>query len=396
MKMKRSIIHILFVLPVLLLLAGCVEDKMTPLNKGDQAPAPVSDVEVERLPGGAILSYSLPRDKNILYVKAVYEIRKGVEREVKSSYYKNYLQIDGFPDTATYQVKLYAVSRGEELSEPVTVAVTPLTPPVRSVFETLTLQETFGGVRISFENDSEAKIVLTVLAQDSTGDFVPAETFYTERLKGNFSARGFAPEPKRFGVFVRDRWNNHSDTLFSDLTPWFERELDKSKFREVLFPSDTYEGHVGSRLSNLWNGLTGHGGGEIFHTKPGTGLPQWFTFDLGVTTVLSRFRLHHRDGNADGPYTGGDPYIYEIYGSNEPSDDWESWTLLTTCQSVKPSGSGPQVTTEDKEFAVVQGEDFDFPPGIPPVRYLRFKIEKVWGPLDHHYIAELTFWGGEE
>jgi hypothetical protein len=388
--MKKYIIY-----AGLISLCCCKEDTISPLNK-DHAPGPVTNVKVESISGGARITYSRPKDNDLLYVKAVYSIRNGVEREVKASYYQNNLTIDGFPDTLDYPVKLYAVSRGENSSEPVTISIKPLTPPVKEVFQQLKIAATFGGVRINFVNKAEADIVICVLATDSTNDLVPAETFYTKRKEGTFAARGFNTTKRKFGAFVRDRWNNHSDTLYAELAPLFEQKLEKTKFKEVDLPTDTYSGHIGSKIPNLWDDKTGNGGTTIFHTKPGSGLPQWFTVDMGVTATLSRFKLHHRDGTTDGPYTGGDPKVYEIWGSNNPGTDgsWDNWVLLNSCESVKPSGAPDgTVTTEDKQFATVDGEDFDFPADIPPVRYLRFKTIKVWGVLDHIYMAELTFWG---
>lgn len=389
--MKKYIIY-----AGLIFLCCCKEDAMSPLNK-DLAPGPVTNVKVENISGGARISYSRPKDNNLLYVKAVYSIRTGVEREVKASYYQNNLTIDGFPDTLEYPVTLYAVSRGENSSTPVTISVKPLTPPVKEVFQQLKMSATFGGVRIDFVNKAEADIVISVLATDSTNELVPAETFYTKRKEGAFAARGFNTTKRKFAAFVRDRWNNHSDTLYAELAPIFEQKLEKTKFREVNLPTDTYEGHISSRVSKVWDDKLGGNGTTIFHTKPGSGLPQWFSMDMGVTATLSRFKLHHRDAETGaGCYTGGDPMVYEIWGSNDPATDgsWDSWTLLASCESVKPSGA-PEgtVTTEDKQFATVDGEDFDFPVDVPPVRYLRFKTIKVWGVLDHMYISELTFWG---
>ncbi|HVI45147.1 MAG TPA: DUF5000 domain-containing lipoprotein [Chitinophaga sp.] len=388
--MKKYIIY-----AGLISLCYCKQDITGPINK-DHAPEPVTNVKATGIAGGALISYSRPKGGDLLYVKAVYSIRPGVEREVKASYYQNNLTIDGFPDTLDYPVKLYAVSRGENSSAPVTISVKPLTPPVKAVFSQLKMSPTFGGVRISFVNDAEADVVISVLANDSTNELVPAETFYTKRKEGSFAARGFNVNKRKFGVYVRDRWNNRSDTLFAELTPFFEKKLEKSKFKELDLPTDTYSGHIGSKIPNLWDDKLGSGGGVIFHTKPGSGLPQWFTIDLGVTATLSRLKLHHRDGTTAGPYTGGDPKVYEIWGSDNPGIDgsWNNWKLLGRFQSVKPSGA-PEgtVTTEDKQFATVDGEDFDFPADIPPVRYLRFKTIKVWGLLDHLYIAELTFWG---
>ncbi len=381
-----------------LFLFACDEDEMTPVNQ-DVAPLPVSDVQVENLPGGAKITYRLPKDKNLLYVKALYTISANTEREVKASYYQNYLVIDGFSDTLNYNVRLYTVSRGEQASGPVVITVKPLIPPVMEVFESLQVAETFGGIRVAFENRTEANVVLTVLATDTIGDLVQADAYYTKRRAGSFAVRGFEPEKRTFGVFVRDRWNNCSDTLFADLTPVFEQKLDKTKFKHVMLSGDTYEPHLGWGINRIWDDIT-NVTTNIFCTKPGTGLPQWFTVDLGVTTTLSRLKLHHRNaGLTDGSYTGGDPEIYEIWGSNDPDQDggWTNWTLLTTCQSVKPSGLPlGTVSSEDKQFAEVDGEDFDFPFGIPPVRYIRFKTLKVWGLLDYVYFSELTFWGSAD
>lgn len=76
----------------------------------------------------------------------------------------------------------------------------------------------------------------------------------------------------------------------------------------------------------------------------------------------------------------------------DPSGSWDDWVFLMECNSYKPSGDGP-VTQEDHLYATSTGEDFIFPEGIPPVRYLRFKILETWGFLDYHYIQEVTFWG---
>ena len=165
-----------------------------------------------------------------------------------------------------------------------------------------------------------------------------------------------------------------------------------------MLPTDTYEAHASASytLERLWDDVWGTS--EAFHTKPNTGIPQWFTFDMGQTARLSRFKFHHRYASssgtaADGAYSAGDPQILEVYGSNNPASDgsWDSWTLLGQFESVKPSGDA-KWTSEDIQFAVFDGEDFEFE-DIGVYRYLRFKILKNWGGVTYIYIAELTFWG---
>jgi len=396
--MKRYSFYII-ILCLLFCYSSCKEETMEPLF-GDAAPLPVTDIQIESLPGGAKISYKTPKDDNLLYVKAVYTLADGTVKETKSSYYKDYLVLEGFMDTITYTTNIYSVSRGEKMSAPVVTTFKPLLSPIKTSFKSLRLTDTFGGVRVSFENESEASLIISVLTIDSLGDLIPADIYYTKRKEGSFAVRGYKTEERLFGVFIRDRWNNLSETLFADITPIYEEQMDKTKFKEVKLPSDTYEGHISSNMTKLWDGKIGTGGGEIFHTKPGSGLPQHFTLDMGTTAVLSRFKLNHRNGTgSDGMYTGGDPKIYEIWGSNDPDSDggWENWTLLKECESIKPSGL-PEgtVTSEDQQFAGVDGEEFEFDDGIPAVRYLRLRTLRVWGALDHMYIAELTFWGKPE
>src|SRR5690606_18018746 len=112
------------------LLMAC-EPQLTPLEKPGKAPDAVRNVTVENFPGGAVLTYDLPPGKELWYVQASYEIRPGVRREKKATYYTNQLVLDGFGDSDSYEVTLHAVSRDGQTSEPVTLEVHPETPPIK-------------------------------------------------------------------------------------------------------------------------------------------------------------------------------------------------------------------------------------------------------------------------
>ncbi|HLR32206.1 MAG TPA: DUF5000 domain-containing lipoprotein [Fodinibius sp.] len=374
------------------------KDSVFPTDSNAGAPDPVSDVSVENVPGGAKTTYSLPESENLRYVEAEFQIGGDNVREAKVSHYKNTLTVEGFPDTDTYEGKLYAVGQDEQRSEPVTVSIQPETPPVIDVFETVSMKETFGGVKVNFENDFEADLMLNVLMEDSTGELVSAYKHYTKSQYGTFSARGFAAEQRRFGLYVRDRWNNRSDTVFTELTPLFEEELTPDNFAEVVLPTDSHEPHCcGDGIHSMWDGVWNESS-NVFHTKA-TGLPQWFTIDLGVKVRLSRFKFYHRNNDSpnDGAYYSADVKQFEVWGSNDPNSDgsWESWTKLGDFQSIKPSGQEPP-TSEDIQYCCIDGEDFEIPDAenAPAVRYLRFKVNENWGgSTGWLYIAELRFWG---
>lgn len=376
--------------------ASCSEEKYTSATDSDQAPGPVSNVKVDPRPGGARISYSLPDDESLRYVRAEYNIRTDFARETKASLYNDNLIVDGFPDTVEYEVKLYAVSKGEHASTPVMVKVKPLLPPLKEAYNTLEFERTFGGVTVSFDNSGEASLAV-VLLTDSAGILAEVETYYTETEKGTYSLRGFEAEPRVFGAVVRDRWGNLSDTVTAQITPIFEELIPKDKFNAYNLPTDTYEAHVAGRtMDQIWDDrIAPNGGIPIFQTKPGSGMPQWFTFDMGRLALLSRYKLHHRGPGQEWAYQSASVKKWEIWGSVEPPDpsgSWDGWIKLMDCDSYKPSGEGP-ITNEDAAYATDEGEDFIFPEDIPPVRYLRFKTLETWGYLDYIELQELTFWG---
>ncbi|MGN6531075.1 MAG: DUF4959 domain-containing protein, partial [Ginsengibacter sp.] len=100
-------------------LPGCQKDTNKPIDPDKNAPGPIKSPVVENMGGAAKISYVLPKDQNLLYVRAEYEIN-GVKKEAKSSFYKNSVVVEGFGDTTEHSVTLYAVSRAVVSSDPVT------------------------------------------------------------------------------------------------------------------------------------------------------------------------------------------------------------------------------------------------------------------------------------
>ncbi|MCK7556451.1 DUF4959 domain-containing protein [Chitinophaga sedimenti] len=374
---------------------GCEREQLKPLESAGGSPAPVSNVTYESLPGAVKMTYSLPADKDLLYVQAVYTNKYGKEVSVKASYYTNSITVEGFADTAKYKMKLYAVNRSENKSAASEIEVKANTPPVYDAFKTVQLKEDFGGVNIHYNNPSEADLAVVVCYKDSTGAFVLYETFYSKQKEGNFTSRGFPSEQTEFAVYLRDRWDNRTDTVFQTMTPIFEKELDKSKFRAVVLPTDIAVGW-GLPIPNLWNGKIA-AEGEMWHSADGA-MPMHVSFDLGVTAKLSRFVLWQRRGVWI--YNHGNPRHYEVWGSvNPPSDgSWNNWEKLVECTSVKPSGQPTGMNTTEDVEAAARGEEFNIPLTAPKVRYIRVKVLDTWigkgGQAAH--ISEMTFYGNDK
>jgi hypothetical protein len=236
---------------------------------------------------------------------------------------------------------------------------------------------------------------------DSTGFWNTGETFYTKQTAGQFSLRGFPPVETTFGVYLRDRWGNTSDTLVRDLTPRFEKQLDKSKFAGMSLPGDapitpTY-GWV-----CWWNNHLGGEANQAFATLNNGQWPHVVTFDMSVPegALLSRMKLWQRLGGSFRPVAYNDRSVrkFEIWGSMNPNLDgsWASWTLLLDGEIIKPSGLPIGTNSDEDMEAYDKGNDVDFPLDIPYVRYIRFICKETWGKMTTIFISsEMSMWGQE-
>ncbi|MDR2037728.1 MAG: DUF4959 domain-containing protein [Bacteroidales bacterium] len=355
----------------------------------DSVPGQVDNINAVSTPGGAIITYKLPKDKSLSYVKAVYEIQPGVIREAKSSFYKDTLLLVGFGDTLDYKVEIYSVGRNEKTSEPVTINVKPLLPPIKTVFETLTIDATFGGVNISYKNDSQADLAIFLLADTTGNDWFQLSDYYTSSLAGKFSVRGLDPNETNFAVYIRDRWNNKSDTLLKTLVPLYEEAISYQSFKLVSLASDKNKGQGKYVVANLFNGKIL--GAEDWYKSEDDTYPQWFTMEMSQKVIFSRMKLYQA---IQYPYVSDWVKEFEIWGTNELVDDWDKWTLLGHFECIKPSGlPDPDYTAADLEYER-SGGDYEFPEGLPAVRYMRFKVNINRGGGGKFYVLnELSFWG---
>ena len=390
-------IKLQYYFPILLMAIGwisCQEETNSYLDGNAPAPAQITDIKVEATPGGAIITYKIPIDPNLSYVKALYDIQPGVFREAKSSYYTDTLALVGFGDTLSHDVKIYSVGKNEKESEPLSVNVKPLIPPVEAVFKTLTLDPTFSGVRVTFQNVTQADLSVVILV-DSTGlnKWTQVSALYSKGLIGNFYGRGkFAPTEKMFAVFVRDRWNNKSDTLIKSLAPWAEQQINRALYKVYKLPGDSWAAASANYpLEEAFNGIV-NVGEDIFATADDVKLPQWFTIDLNQKTAFSRMKIHQR---INYPYNGVWVLKFSIWGSNAPDADggWTNWVKLGSFTSIKPSGlAGNLYDANDMAF-VTAGEDFNFEGTVPAVRYMRFVMEGSRAGVGKYQLGEFTFWG---
>ncbi|MCS4227104.1 DUF5000 domain-containing lipoprotein [Sphingobacterium sp. BIGb0165] len=375
-------------------IGSCRKTEVGTMDKSDkQAPGPVSNAQVENLNGAAKITYSLPQDDDLLYIRAEYTTKQGVVRNTKVSRYLDSVVLQGFADTDVYEARLYAVDKSENVSVPLLVKVQPKTPPFELVKQKLVASAAFGGLDIGYQNVTESDVAIVILANDKLGNFAPLKTLNTKLKTGTFGARNLAAVETRFGLMVRDRWGNLSDTTYVTLKPFFEAQLDRTKMKGLNINGTDAKNYPGNEVEYLFDGDVSNK--TAYHTIDPVSMPQWFTFDMGQTAKLSRLVWFMRQGWY---FHLHNPRKVEIWGSNNPSPDgsFTNWILLAEHEQIKPSGLPPGQNSNADIEAALEGETISIPVDAPAVRYIRFKTLRNWSDGVYVNFTELALWGNPQ
>ncbi|WP_295713687.1 DUF4959 domain-containing protein [Mucilaginibacter sp.] len=404
-----NIKHIYIFCCMLMLSATCLvsckksDNYKVPGTTDKTKPGIVTNVKVKNFKGGAVLTYALPANDNLLYVVADYKINGKVARQTKSSFFLDTIRVDGFQFSKEYTVTLHAVTRANIQSDPVTVTVHPDTPYYQSIRKSLKLAADFGGINIQAFNLDKRSVGINLVTIDPVDNkFVISDQHFTFSDTINYAVRGYSTKPAKFGVYVTDQFGNVSDTSIVTLTPLYEELLDKKKFFTYPMFSDGYIGY-GGILPYLWDGLIKEGpGSSPWQTTVGaTYKRSQGTFGVGRTYKLSHFVMWTRG------YGYANAKVFTIWGSNKDNpQDAETvkgnkpgavigdWTVLGTYRFPDPPSGLPQGQTNDADQAFIdKGVSFDVPFSAPSVKYIRVVVDETWFGLEYTYMQELSFYG---
>lgn len=398
-RFHMKAIDLLLAVLVALFFYSCEEKQLEPINESKGKPAPVSDVVVMYAPGGAIISFKLPADDDVLAVKAVYTLSNGQKREAITSFYGDNILIEGYNDTNEHEALLYTVSRSQVLSDPVLVKFTPQESPLSKAIKSVEIASDFGGAYYSWKNLYNVLLTAEMLVEDDNGIMQTARIATSNLETAFFRIRGYEPVPRRFGLVLKDNWDNVSDTIYPDggtITPLHETTLDK-KFWSIYkidggyLPGDfTFTNWEGRDEYMFDDDLNTFG-----HSYSGS-LPVSITIDLGKPAILSRVTFFQR--LQSGVYYGwGNPRRIIVYGSKvaPTTGGWDEWTQLIDYTIVKPSGTNDQYTvnTDEDRQAALNGHEASFPISSEAYRYIRFRFMTSWENRPYVHPAEITIHG---
>lgn len=382
----------------LLFVVSCKEDlgfREIAGASGD-APAVIKNPQVENLPGKAKISYELPSDPNLLYIKAVYKLASGQTAETKASYYTNSLTVEGFADTNQHTVDLYSVSRSEVVSGPITVIIKPLEAPIWDVFKSISIENAFGGYNLTALNPSKAAVSLLVMKKNEFNEWAidNDKSVYSSLDSIQSKIRRLDTLPKNYAIYVQDRWGNKTDTMYKTVNPIFEEELLPSRFSTFPLPGDAPQVTNGAALQYMWDGKTGWPYTSFTDQTKLNG-PHMVTFNTGILAKLSRIWIR--------PYPEGNRYYFlstmkrfEIYGSANPSVNGNldnSWVLLGSYTVKKPSGTPYGSDTAEDQAIAAAGFDWEVNLNAPRVKYIRIRCLENFIGGTNQSINEIKVYG---
>lgn len=392
----KKIIYLVAITMVALYFSSCEEKENGPLVEGFGTPDVVRNVKVENLPGAARVSYTLPSDPGMLYVEAEFRDDRGKVKRVKSSAFKSHVLLEGFGKAKEYEVNLYSVSKSEERSSPVQVTVNPSTPPVYLSAASLETVRAFGGVAFKFKNEFKMEYVFHTLVKDEEGTWTEHDRYYSGAETENvaFNVRNLKAEPTDFAFFLQDKWGNYSDTIYQNITPLYEEELNKDLWKDADLMDDFNE-PLYSPLYQLWTpGEKTYFFQDHRDYPEKAVMPTWVTIDLGKEYILGRMNTEMVQHAASWKFGSCTPRNFEIWASNEATTDWNKWDFLGKFEMARPSGRGVgEPLTDDDEQIIKDGHDFDFELSDQSYRYIRYKVLNTWGNSTYFCLLELTLWG---
>lgn len=409
MKHLVKIGTLLFVL----LVTSCAEVEKSQFATDSIAPGLVSNCHITNGAGKALITYDLPTDEDLLYVKATYKLNDGTDMEVKTSAYVNELEVVGFGKAAEHDINLTAVDRSGNESKPVVVKISPTDNPIYRIFSGLKITSDFGGLALRWDNTELVDITIAVTTPDEHGQMITAQNFYSNSKVGQGYIRGYSTESsetegRRFSVSISDHWGNQTTIKDSLYYPIYEMKIPSDRYAKYIVPGygDPSRYNSSSDWPKLWNDSWGTNN-DHYHSKVGLTSPINLGMDLGRLVKLSRIKYYQRSGGTNWQYlyAHGNPKRIRVWGTHTTNgvqldirEPGNNWIMLTEFTSVKPSGLPLGSTNaDDQQLGGIDGEDILIPIDAPAVRWVRLEVLETWGGVtDFVHISELTYYGKEE
>ena len=371
-------------------------------DDGDTTPPSVLTVNsVTPTNGGGIISYTLPNDDDILYVRAEYTNSNGVDVSRASSSYNNSIEIDGLNQTTALSITLYVVDENYNQSAPIYVELVPLESFIYLVQESIEVNTDLGGFRINWENIQSKTVYVFVHINNGSEEEI--RILSSNNSSESIAVRGLPSEEITISTRIED-FDENSTTLEEKgtLTPLFEQVIDKSTW--TLVASQSVNGNAWEGASvNFWDDVidTTNNNSDnsyfmIWRDLNGGSLnwPLDLVIDLNKNVKVTRFTVWQRaywyNGPSDIPYYFQEENMksFTIYASND-AQVWEELGQFDIGDPRDSEGNIPQSALD----SAANGHEFELDEVSESFRYLKFSVTSNYGSEAYVNGSEITMYG---
>ena len=394
--MKTNKILYILIIPFILLY-GCNNDE----SQDSNPPGVLTIQNISPTNGGGIISYTLPEDSDILFVRAEYTNSLGVDVYRVSSSHNDSIEIDGLNQNTPVQVRLFVVDQSENMSEPVEIEFTPLPSFIFLVQQSISISPDLGGVKLEWENIAEKTVYVHLHIVN--GDSEDVRILSSNNVNESIFVRGLESIEMTFLTKVEDFDGNITELEEKGtLTPLFEEMIDKSTWTlmsQLSVNGNAWEGQTTAFWDDIVDTAETNSDNSYFiiWRDQNGGTLNWpldIVINLNKNVLIHRFKVWQRAFWYNGPT--GIPYYYQeenmrsfnLYASNNAID----WILLGEFDIGDPSDENGNIP-QNYIDAAANGHDFDLDAVSEPFRYLKFSITSNFGSDTYVHGSEISLWG---
>ena len=396
---KIYIIRNIICIPILLLLIAIVISCESEDKKDTTPPGELTITGTEATYGGAIISYTLPNDDDILYVRADYTNGKGEAVFRAVSKHVNQIEVSGFVVEENVKVSLTVVDENQNKSNAVEHQIRPLRSFIYLVQESIEIVPDLGGVQVSWENIEEKTVFIYLHIAD--GEEEEIRILSSSNATENIFVRGLEAKELGFSTKVED-FDGNITSLFDEgyFTPLFEEKINKDTWTLVSNLSIDGNAYEGATV-NFWDDVVdtfetnSDNSYFIINRNDNGGVLRWpldIVIDLNKKVKINRFKVWQRAFWYNGP--GDQPYYYQsenlrsfdLFVSMDKSD----WALLGSFQIEEPINGD---VSQDLLDQAVAGHNFNLDEISPEFRYLKFSITSNFGSDSFCHGSEISLFG---
>ena len=394
--MKTIKILAILLIPIITLI-GCKDDE----NQDSTPPGSLTIENITPTNGGGIISYTLPNDSDILFVRAEYTNSLGIDVYRVSSSHNDSIEIDGLNQNTPVQVRLFVIDENENMSQPVEVEFTPLPSFIFLVQESISIAPELGGVKIEWDNIAEKTVYVHLHIVNGGEEEI--RILSSNSASESIFVRGLESVEMTFLTKVEDFDGNITDLEEkATLTPLFEEMIDKSTWTlmsQLSVNGNAWEGETTAFWDDIVDTAETNSDNSYFiiWRDQNGGTLDWpldIVINLNKNVRIHRFKVWQRAFWYNGPT--GIPYYYQeenmrsfdLYASNNSVD----WTLLGQFDIGDPSDENGNIPQDFIDTAA-DGHDFDLEGVSEKFNYLKFSITSNYGSDTYVHGSEITLWG---